>query len=452
MKDNFIWGAATAAYQVEGAAYEDGKGFNIWDMFCKDGGHVYNQQNGDKACDQYHLYQDDVKLMKDLGIKAYRFSISWARIMPDGTGRVNEQGVTYYNNLIDELKQNGIEPYITLYHWDLPYELQLKGGWLNPESPEWFYEYASLVAERFSDRVSHFMTFNEPQCFIGLGYGSGIHAPGLKMDRYDLMRICHNFILAHGRAVQALREKSKQKLQIGVAFCGGTYYPETDSAADIEAARKMMFDISNDDVQSAIGVVGFLADPILLGHYSERAIQQLGKYMPAWTEEEMEIISQPIDFYGQNLYNSLLVRAGKNGEPEIVEHPEGFPKTAMQWTVTPETLYWVPRFLHERYGKPIYITECGMSCHDWISLDGKVHDPNRVDFIHRYLLQLNKAEKEGADIRGFFMWSLLDNFEWSAGYSERFGIIYVNYQTMKRVPKDSYYFYQSVIRSNGTNL
>lgn len=237
-KKDFIWGGATASYQVEGAAYEDGKGLNIWDIFCKDGGHIYENQTGDAACDQYHRYKEDVQIMKEMGMKAYRFSLSWARIMPEGTGTVNEKGLKYYDNLINELLDNGIEPFVTLYHWDLPYALHLQGGWMNPNSPSWFYEYAKVVAEHFSDRVKNFFTINEPQCIVGLGYQTGEHAPGLKVGPSDYFRIWHNVLKAHGRAVEALREFSKQPVKISMAPCGALYVPETNKPEDIEAARK----------------------------------------------------------------------------------------------------------------------------------------------------------------------------------------------------------------------
>ena len=451
-RKDFVWGAATASYQVEGAAYEDGKGLNIWDVFCKEDGHVYEHHTGDVACDQYHRYKEDVAIMKELGLKAYRFSVNWARILPEGTGKVNEKGLAYYDNLVNCLIENGIEPYMTLYHWDLPYALHQKGGWLNPQSPEWFYEYAKLMAAHFSDRVSHFFTFNEPQCTVGLGYVTGEHAPGLKVGPYDYFSIWHNVLKAHGRGVQAIREAAVRPVEIGMAPCGALYYPATDSKEDIEAARKANFSLHEADIRAVSWDVAFCADPVFLGQYPEDIMKSFGQYFPKNAEKDLELISQPLDFYGQNMYNAVPVRADENGNPVRVDRYPGFPKTAIQWPVTPEVLYWAPKFLYERYQKPFYVTENGMSSHDWVSLDGKVHDASRVDFMHRYLREFKKAAADGVDLRGYFAWSLMDNFEWAYGYSERFGMVYVDYQTQKRTVKDSGLFYKDVIASNGEIL
>lgn len=451
-RKDFVWGAATASYQVEGAAYEDGKGLNIWDVFCKEDGHVYEHHTGDVACDQYHRYKEDVAIMKELGLKAYRFSVNWARILPEGTGKVNEKGLAYYDNLVNCLIENGIEPYMTLYHWDLPYALHQKGGWLNPQSPEWFYEYAKLMAAHFSDRVSHFFTFNEPQCTVGLGYVTGEHAPGLKVGPYDCFSIWHNVLKAHGRGVQAIREAAVRPVEIGMAPCGALYYPATDSKEDIEAARKANFSLHEADIRAVSWDVAFCADPVFLGQYPEDIMKSFGQYFPKNAEKDLELISQPLDFYGQNMYNAVPVRADENGNPVRVDRYQGFPKTAIQWPVTPEVLYWAPKFLYERYQKPFYVTENGMSSHDWVSLDGKVHDASRVDFMHRYLREFKKAAADGVDLRGYFAWSLMDNFEWAYGYSERFGMVYVDYQTQKRTVKDSGLFYKNVIASNGEIL
>ena len=451
-RKDFVWGAATASYQVEGAAYEDGKGLNIWDVFCKEDGHVYEHHTGDVACDQYHRYKEDVAIMKELGLKAYRFSVNWARILPEGIGKVNEKGLAYYDNLVNCLIENGIEPYMTLYHWDLPYALHQRGGWLNPQSPEWFYEYAKLMAAHFSDRVSHFFTFNEPQCTVGLGYVTGEHAPGLKVGPYDCFSIWHNVLKAHGRGVQAIREAAVRPVEIGMAPCGALYYPATDSKEDIEAARKANFSLPEADIRAVSWDVAFCADPVFLGQYPEDIMKSFGQYFPKNAEKDLELISQPLDFYGQNMYNAVPVRADENGNPVRVDRYQGFPKTAIQWPVTPEVLYWAPKFLYERYQKPFYVTENGMSSHDWVSLDGKVHDASRVDFMHRYLREFKKAAADGVDLRGYFAWSLMDNFEWAYGYSERFGMVYVDYQTQKRTVKDSGLFYKNVIASNGEIL
>ncbi len=444
---DFIWGAAASAYQMEGAAGEDGKGEDIWDIYTREPGHIFGGHTGETACDHYHRYREDVRLMKEIGLKAYRFSVNWSRVLPEGAGRVNEEGIAFYNALIDELLANGIEPYITLYHWELPYELYKRGGWMNPQIVEWFGEYAKVVAERFSDRAAHYFTLNEPQCFVGLGFLTGEHAPGLISPLRDTFEMAHNALKAHGRAVQMLRQYGKQKLTIGYAPTCGMCYPETERPEDVEAARQMLFAMQPDDGNWTWNV-SWWSDPVILGRYPEEGLRRYEPYLPRITEEDMKLISEPVDIYGQNIYNGRCIRMGEDGKPEEVKRYEGFPKTAMGWPITPEALYWGPKFLYERYRKPIYITENGLSCHDVIALDGKVHDHDRIDFLGRYLRELKRAAGE-IDLRGYFHWSLLDNFEWAKGYSERFGMVYVDYRTQRRILKDSAYWYRDVIQSNG---
>lgn len=444
---DFVWGAATSSYQIEGTGRDSGKGQNIWDVFTKEPGRVYEGHTGDIACDHYHRFREDVAYMKELGLKGYRFSIDWSRVLPEGTGKVNEKGIDFYNALIDELLEQGIEPYITLYHWELPYEIYKRGGWMNPEIVEWFGQYARLVAERFSDRVKYFFTLNEPQCFVGLGFLQGCHAPGVKAPLRDTFEMAHTALKAHGRAVQMLRAYGKQNVQIGYAPTSGMCYPEKETPKDIEAARKALFALP-DDLSNWTWNVSWWSDPVILGKYPEEGMKKYEKYLPVITDEDMKLISQPIDFYGQNIYNGRCIRMGTDGRPEEVRRPAGFPKTATNWPVTPEALYWGPKFLYERYRKPIYITENGMACHDTVSQDGKVHDPNRIDFLARYLKNLKRAAEE-IDIRGYFQWSLMDNFEWDKGYAERFGIIYVDFETQERIWKDSAYWYRDLIRRNG---
>lgn len=444
---DFVWGAATSSYQIEGTGRDSGKGQNIWDVFTKEPGRVYEGHTGDIACDHYHRFREDVAYMKELGLKGYRFSIDWSRVLPEGTGKVNEKGIDFYNALIDELLEQGIEPYITLYHWELPYDIYKRGGWMNPEIVEWFGQYARLVAERFSDRVKYFFTLNEPQCFVGLGFLQGCHAPGVKAPLRDTFEMAHNALKAHGRAVQMLRAYGKQNVQIGYAPTSGMCYPEKETPKDIEAARKALFALP-DDLSNWTWNVSWWSDPVILGKYPEEGMKKYEKYLPVITDEDMKLISQPIDFYGQNIYNGRCIRMGTDGRPEEVRRPAGFPKTATNWPVTPEALYWGPKFLYERYRKPIYITENGMACHDTVSKDGKVHDPNRIDFLARYLKNLKRAAEE-IDIRGYFQWSLMDNFEWDKGYAERFGIIYVDFETQERIWKDSAYWYRDLIRRNG---
>ena len=316
---------------------------------------------------------------------------------------------------------------------------------MNPEIVEWFGQYARLVAERFSDRVKYFFTLNEPQCFVGLGFLQGCHAPGVKAPLRDTFEMAHNALKAHGRAVQMLRAYGKQNVQIGYAPTSGMCYPEKETPKDIEAARKALFALP-DDLSNWTWNVSWWSDPVILGKYPEEGMKKYD--LPVITDEDMKLISQPIDFYGQNIYNGRCIRMGTDGRPEEVRRPAGFPKTATNWPVTPEALYWGPKFLYERYRKPIYITENGMACHDTVSQDGKVHDPNRIDFLARYLKNLKRAAEE-IDIRGYFQWSLMDNFEWDKGYAERFGIIYVDFETQERIWKDSAYWYRDLIRRNG---
>mgnify|MGYP001859537529 FL=1 len=450
-RKDFAWGEATSSYQIEGGAFIDGKGWDIWDVYCKEEGKVFEGHTGDVACDHYHRFKEDVALMKELGINAYRFSINWSRIFPNGYGKVNELGVKFYHNLIDELINAGIEPFITLYHWELPYELHKKGGWMNDEIVNWFADYAAFIVKEFSDKVTKYFTFNEPQCFIGLGYVSGIHAPGLKAPIRDTFIMSHNVLKAHGLAVKKMRDAAKQDIQIGIAPTGSMSYPDSNKPEDIEAARMHLMNI-NTPLDSWTWNVTWWSDPIFFGEYPEDGLKRFKDYLPEITKEDLKLINQPTDFYGQNIYNGNRVKMGADGKPEVVKRYDGFPKTALGWPVTPESLYWGPYFLYERYKEPIYITENGLSCHDVISSDGKVHDPNRIAFVESYLKQLKKASADGVDIRGYFHWSLMDNFEWHSGYADRFGMIYVDYQTQKRIIKDSGYWYKNIIAQNGENL
>ena len=446
-RKDFIWGAATSAYQVEGAWNEDGKGLNIWDVYAHNPGMIDDDSTGDIACDHYHLFRDDIQLMKQIGLKAYRFSLSWSRIFPDGIGNVNEKGIQFYSNLIDTLLENGIEPYITLFHWDLPYELHKKGGWLNADCVHWFAEYAAKVVELFSDRVNCFITFNEPQVFIGQGYLSGIYAPGIKSTYHDVFQMAHNVLKAHGAAVKAMRKAAVRPIKIGYAPTCSAHYPASQKREDIEAARSYLFACPHID-DEVLWNVSWWSDPVVFGRYPEDGLKLYQDYLPEISAEDMELISQPIDFYAQNIYNGKEIAMGADGLPIVCKRPLGAPRTDIHWPITPECLHWGPRFLYERYGLPILITENGMSAHDTISPDGQVHDPNRIDFLNRYLLELEKAVDDGADIQGYFLWSLLDNFEWSKGYTSRFGIIYVDFSSQKRIIKDSGYWYKKWIEEH----
>ena len=449
-RDDFVWGVASSAYQIEGRDPEDGCGKNIWDTFTEEG-RILDGKNAYTACDHMHRYKEDYKLMRLLGIKAYRFSMSWARILPEGTGRVNEKAIAMYRDMILSMKENGIEPYITMYHWEFPQVLQDKGGWLNEDVIQWFGEYAKVVAENFSDICEYFITLNEPECFVGLGHLSGVHAPGLKLPYKDVFQIAHNALRAHGQAVINLRKYACRPIKVGYAPTCGMAYPATDSPEDIEAARKTLFGF-HQPMDNWTWNVAWFNDPVFLGKYPEEGLKKFAEYLPEITDEDMKLISQPLDFMGQNIYNGYMMRQGEDGEPEYVDREAGAAKTAAGWPVTPECFYYGVKFLYERYHLPLYITENGMSCHDDVSLDGRVHDPNRQNFLDLYISALQRANDDGADVRGYFLWTFLDNFEWDKGYTERFGIVYVDFKTQKRIVKDSAFWYQKIIESNGREL
>lgn len=449
-RDDFVWGVASSAYQIEGTDPDDGRGRNIWDTFIEQGG-TYEHHNAEVACDHMHRYEEDFAMMRLLGIKAYRFSLNWSRIMPEGTGRVNEKAIKLYRSMIKSMIKNGITPYVTLYHWELPQALQDRGGWLNEESVQWFGEYAKVVAENFSDLAEHFMTLNEPQCFVGLGHLSGVQAPGLKLSLPETFQVAHNALRAHGTAVKMLRQYACRPIKVGYAPTCGVAYPYTNAPEDIEAARKVYFGFYN-PMSNWTWNVAWFSDPVFLGHYPAEGLEKFKEWLPKITDEDMQLISQPLDFMGQNIYNGYFVRAGKDGEPEFVNRPYGFPRTSTNWPVTPECLYWGLKFMYDRYHMPMYITENGMSCHDNVSPDGRVHDRNRIDFLDAYLSQVQKAADEGVDVRGYFLWTFLDNFEWTEGYKERFGIVHVDFTTQKRIAKDSAFWYQRTIETNGREL
>ena len=445
---DFVWGAAAAAYQIEGAAYEDGKGLSTWDVYCKNKKNVWRSQNGDVACDHYHLYKQDVALMKQIGLQAYRLSICWPRVLPEGVGTVNEKGLAFYDRLIDEMLAANVQPYITLYHWDFPYELFYRGGWLNRDSSEWFAEYAQVVVDRLSDRVTYWMTHNEIQNCVGYGYGEGVVAPGLKMPFADQMRVGHHMLMAHGKAVQTIRARSKTDSQVGWAPVPRLYLPATDQERDVAAARQATSSVRERKPWS----MTWWCDPVHLGHYPEDGLSLYGTDAPKIEPGDMETIHQPLDLFFTNVYYGDHVRADDEGRPQAVPPPDGAAITAFQAPITPEAAYWGSLFFWERYKLPIVITENGMSQMDMPSPDGKVHDPQRIDYVTRYLQQFARAGREGVEIAGYFYWSIMDNFEWIHGYQQRFGLIHVDFSTQQRTVKDSGHWYAEVISSNGENL
>jgi beta-glucosidase len=446
--DGFVWGAATASYQVEGAWQEDGKGPSVWDALCERPGAVFSGHTGKVACDQYHRYEEDADLMRQIGLQAYRFSISWPRVLPEGIGQVNEKGLDYYDRLVDALLVKGVAPYATLFHWDYPLALYLKGGWMNPDAHHWFAEYTQVVADRLSDRVSHWMTLNEPSVFLYMGHITGEHAPGVNLGWPEFMSALKGTLKSHGMAVQALRAHAKKPLQIGVAPVGDAGIPATDSPEDVAAAKLKGTTMDY--------LTGWHRDlylhPMLKGEWPEEVERTFAVTGQTLSAEDLRIIHQPLDFLGLNFYHAPTVKADERGRPVVLGQEPGHPRTAFHWDVTPEGIYWLVRFHHEIYGLPILITENGLSCTDWVDLDGKVRDPNRIDYTRRYLLSLRRAAEEGIPLIGYLHWSLMDNFEWAEGYRQRFGMIHVDYQTLKRTVKESGWWYRDVIRSHGAHL
>lgn len=455
---NFLWGTASSSYQIEGAFAEDGKGLSIWDTFSNKPGNIAHDENGNKACDHYHRYRDDIALMKNLGIQAYRFSISWSRIFPDGIvkdsdGNIhyNKAGLDFYDNIVNFCLENDIKPFITIYHWDLPQALEDKGGWLNRETAFIFADYAEFICEHFSDRVTNIATINEPQIISGLGYMLGLHAPGKKLDAVSVLSVIHHLALAHGLAVTKMRAVAKQPVKTGFSSTGNLCYPATECDEDIDAARAECFNIVKGNMTFNHTI---FCDMTCLGRYPDIAgtelhlepgLEKIGHYeeLPFVKDCDIELIHQPIDYLGINVYNGHEINAAG-----YINKKPGSPRTALGWPVTPGVMNYGIRYLYERYNLPIYIFEDGLACNDIISLDGKVHDSNRIDFLTRYLTDLEKAYNAGVPILGYFHWSFTDNFEWHSGYDPRFGLIYVDYETQQRIPKDSAYWYSNLIRQS----
>jgi beta-glucosidase len=396
--------------------------------------------------------------MKQIGLHAYRFSISWPRIFPTGSGSVNNAGLDFYSRLVDELLARGVQPWVTLFHWDLPLELYNQGGWLNRSIADHFENYAAAVVKRLSDRVTNWMTINEPQIFLGPGENEGLQTSNAKKSHAERLRAAHIALLAHGRGVHAIRANAKLKPSVGWAPIGRVKVPATDSPQDHAAAVAATYGIYAKDFWNN----AWFADPVFEGHYPADGLRLYapdletadGLPVRRMLEDhaDLSVIRQPLDFYGINVYDAERIRAGKDGTPEKVPFPPGHAQTAVRWYVIPEALYYGPKLLYERYKVPIVITENGMSSHDWVDCDGRVRDYARVDYTRRYLLEVARAIKDGADVRGYFHWSILDNFEWQNGYKERFGIIHVDYATQKRTLKDSAHWYAKVIATNGATL
>jgi beta-glucosidase len=448
---DFTWGVELVAFQWEGAASEDGKGASDWDMFARKAGTNAHSDTLDVACDGYHRYEEDVALMRLFGIHAHDFSIAWSRVLPDGVGKPNEKGLDFYDRFVDALLHAGVEPWVTLYHWNLPLALYRRGAWLNRDIADWFADYATLMADRLSDRVSHWVTFEETESIIWYGYGVGVDAPGDQLALPEVLRAGHNLLRAHGKAVQAIRAATKQPAKVGAAPGTSARIPASDSLDDLEAARTATFSVRRKDLDHTV----WWSDPMFFGRYPEDGFELFGADAPTIEAGDMETIAQALDFYGVSMYSGRRVRASGIGEFEAIPHAPGMPRSSIGWAVVPEALYWGPRLLHERYGKPIVISENGMAGHDWVTLDGAVHDPLRIDFMRRYLLQLERAIAEGIPVDAYFHWTWIDNFEISVpphGFAARFGLVHCDFETQKRTPKDSAYWYREVIRSNGASL
>lgn len=443
---DFVWGAATSSYQVEGAAYRDGGGASVWDMLGRQPGRIANGDTGEIACDHYHCYRQDVGLMAGMGLQAYRFSISWPRILPQGVGAINQKGLDFYSRLVDALLEHGITPWVTLFHWDYPYALYCRGGWLNRDSADWFAEYTAQVVDRLSDRVSRWMTLNEPQCFIGMGHLHGTHAPGMQMGLAEVLLAAHHALLAHGQAVQVIRARARSAPLVSAAQASRVSIPATHQPDDIAAARNSMFSIR----EKGFFNNSWFSDPMILGCYPEDGVALFGSAMPEVQGGDLATIQQPLDYFGMNTYSGHYIRATPAGDFEQVMNRDTA-ETAMGWPVTPEALYWGPRFFHDRYRLPIVITENGMANDDQVE-DGSVRDQARIDFLQQYLMQYRRAIADGVPAQGYFLWSIIDNFEWAEGYAKRFGLIHVDYATQQRTMKDSADWYSKVIAAHGANL
>ena len=443
--NDFLWGTATSAYQIEGSPTADGAGRSIWHRFSHTPGNTWLDQTGDVACDHYRRYREDVAIMSELGTNAYRFSVAWGRIYPNGTGTVNSRGVDFYSRLVDELLKKGIKPNVTLYHWDLPEALDDRGGWLNRDVADWFSDYAATIWDALGDRVEMWTTLNEPWVVTDGGYLAGVLAPG-HSNLFEAPIATHNLMRAHGMAVQRFRSsKAGRKGKIGMAVNLEPKYPASQSPEDLAAVRRADAYMNRQYL-----------DPVLRGHYPEEMKEIFGEAWPEWSDDDMRQIKQPIDFVGINYYTRKVERYHPDMLPLRTKHvpqPDAM-QTETHWEVFPEALTKVLLWVTERYGKPpIYITENGAAFYDPPHpIDGRIEDPLRIEYFRQHLRAAHDAMTQGVDLRGYFAWSLLDNYEWSLGYSKRFGIVHVDYSTQQRTIKSSGRFYSDIIRSKGGAL
>lgn len=440
--DGFLWGAATSAYQIEGSPLADGAGPSIWHRFAHTPGNTTNDETGDVACDHYRRYEDDVALMAELGLGAYRFSIAWARILPDGDGAVNDAGLDFYDRLVDALLARGIEPFATLYHWDLPAALDDRGGWLNRDIAGWFAEYAAAVTARLGDRVRRWATLNEPWVVMDGGYVRGGLAPGHR-NLFEGAIAAHHLLLAHARGVQAIRAETDGEVGIVVNL-----EPKVAASDHEEDARAT--------VRADAYMNRIFLDPVFQGSYPAEFEEVFGEAWPDVSENDLALIQEPIDFLGVNYYTRAVVRDAPGAYPDGAERvrQERHTHTEMDWEVYAPALTDVLTWVTERYGPvPLYVTENGAAFYDPPQTDGgRLDDPLRVAYFRDHLRAVHHAVERGADVRGYFAWSLLDNYEWSHGYSKRFGIVHVDFETQARTPKASACFYADVIRTHGATL
>lgn len=438
----FEWGTATASYQIEGAWQEGGKGECIWDRFTHTPGHIVDGTNGDVACDFYHRYEEDIRIAKKLGMQVYRLSISWPRIYPNGTGEVNREGIEFYRRVLKCLKDNGIKSAVTMYHWDLPQKLQDRGGWANREIVGWFETYAKTLYAELGDLVDCWITLNEPYCVSILGNWTGEHAPGYH-DYSMALQVVHHLLMAHGAAVKAYRETGLTA-EIGITLNMQMSYPaDPNSSEDAAAAKWNMMQANN-----------LFGDPVWKGYYPQEFFDYLkskGVVLPEIREGDLELIHQELDFFGLNTYFPDFVKANDSVWPlggEMVK--SGLPETDANWERCPEAMYEILTWINKTYQpKKLVITENGAACNDWVNVEGKVEDPNRKDYLIRYLGAVNDAIRDGVPVMGYYVWCFCDNFEWAWGLKRRFGIVYVDYQTQQRIPKESAYWLSEVIKNNG---
>ncbi len=429
---NFFWGAATAAYQIEGAWNEDGKGESIWDRFSHTEGKILDGSNGDQTCEHYRRYREDIGLMRDIGLNSYRFSVSWPRVMPDGKGIVNQKGLDFYDRLVDELCESNIEPFLTLYHWDLPQALQDIGGWNNRDVCSYFADYSALMVKRLGDRVKFWATLNEPWVIANLGHRTGEMAPGLKDDKLCL-QVIHNLLLAHGMATRAIRAADRSA-KVGIVLLLFPTHPSSESEHDKAAAE---FAWQRE--------CAWYLDPLFKAHYPPEAWQSFGELQPHVMPGDMSLISQSLDYLGVNFYFRTVM--GINGRQEKIP---GANYTDMGWEVyAPALRHLLQRVATDYKTPPIYITENGAAYQDVLNSDGSINDKERISYLQDHLLEAYAALTEGVDLKGYFVWSLMDNFEWAHGLSKRFGLIYTEYETQKRYFKDSAHWYSKVIARNG---